>query len=100
MGNFMQFSLMNDIPLYAPNIWQVFAFAKTMQKKIIKNSLWENVVTPTNTIILIEQMCQSKDEQYASLLQNICDNKFSKVDFKLLKTWFLSNLNVNLSQPP
>jgi hypothetical protein len=39
MGNFMQFPPVNDIPLYAPNIRPIFAFTKTMQKKIIDKSL-------------------------------------------------------------
>jgi hypothetical protein len=41
-----------------------------MWKKIIGKSLRENYIQP-NSIILIEQMRQNKDSQYATLLENL-----------------------------
>jgi hypothetical protein len=44
-------------------------------------------------------MRQNKDIQYATLLEN-SNGKYSKSYFHLLKTHFLSNLNVHLFDDP
>jgi hypothetical protein len=45
-------------------------------------------------------MKQNKDIQYATLLKNLWTRNILKPDFDLLKTHFLSNLNVNLFNDP
>ncbi len=62
-------------------------------------SLWENYIRP-NSIILTKQMTQNKDNQYATLLENLRTKYILKLDFDVLKTHFLSNLNVNLFDDP
>jgi len=49
---------------------------------------------------LIEQMKQNKNIQYATLLENLRTRNIFKSYFDLLKTHFLSNLNVNLFDDP
>jgi hypothetical protein len=68
MGVFLQFPLINDTPLYSTNIQSIFTFTKLTWKKIIGKSLWENYIQP-NSIILTEQMKQTKDIQYATLFR-------------------------------
>jgi hypothetical protein len=46
------------------------------------------------------QMRQNKDIQYATLLENLQTRNILKSNFDLLKTHFLSNLNVNLFNDP
>ncbi len=68
---FMQFPPISDTPLYTSNIKPPLTFTKQTQKeKIIGKSLWENYVMP-NKIILMQQMWQSEDIQYAQLLNNV-----------------------------
>jgi hypothetical protein len=49
---------------------------------------------------LIEQMRKNKDIQYATLLENLQTRNILKSNLDLLKTHFLSNLNVNLFDDP
>jgi hypothetical protein len=45
-------------------------------------------------------MRQNKDIQYATLLENLRIGNILKLKFELLKTCFLSKLNVNLFDDP
>jgi hypothetical protein len=45
-------------------------------------------------------MRQNKDIKYTTLLENFRTKKILKLDFDLLKTYFLFNLNVNLFDDP
>jgi hypothetical protein len=45
-------------------------------------------------------MQQNKDIQCLRLLENLRTRNFLKLDFDLLKTRFLSNLNLNLFDDP
>jgi len=99
MGDFLQFPPINDTPLYSTNIKSIFTFTQLTQKKVIVKNLWENYIRP-NSIILTKQMRQNKDIQYATLLENLRTKYILKLDFNVLKTHFLSNLNVNLFDDP
>jgi hypothetical protein len=98
-GDFLQFSPIIDTPLYSTNMQSIFAFTKLTHKKVIGKSLCENYIRP-NSIILTKQMRQNKDTQYATLLENLQTRNIFKSNFDLLKTHFLSNLNVNLFNNP
>ncbi len=58
-----------------------------------------NYILP-NSIVLIEQMRQNKDIQYATFLENFRIKNIIKSYFDLLKSHILSNLNVNLFNDP
>jgi hypothetical protein len=98
MGNFFQFPLINDTPLYSTRVQLIFSFTKSTQKKVIGN-LWENYIQPNN-VIFMEQMRQRKNTQYAKLLKNLRTKNILKLRFEILKTCFPSNLNVNLIDDP
>jgi hypothetical protein len=93
MGNFLQLPLINDTPLYSPHVQLIFSFTKSTQK------IWENYIQPNN-VIFMEQMRQSKNKQYAKLLENLRTENILKLKFEMLKTCFPSNLNVNLIDDP
>ncbi len=97
MGIFLQFPLINDTPLYSKHIQLTFSFIKSTQKKVIGN-LWENYIQPNN-VIFMEQMRQSKNTQYGKLLKNLTKN-ILKLKSEIFKTFFSSNLNVNLIDEP
>ncbi len=99
MKDFLQFPPIIDTPLYSSNMQSIFTFTKLTQKKVIGKNLWENYIQP-NSIILTKQMKQNKDIQYATLLENLQTRNIRKSNFDLLKTHFLSNLNVNLFNDP
>jgi hypothetical protein len=44
MGDFLQFPLMNDTPLYSTNIQLIFAFTKLTVKKIIGKFTFNQIV--------------------------------------------------------
>jgi len=97
---FMQFPPISDTPLYTYNAKPPLTFTKQTQKeKIIGKSLWENYVMP-NKIILTQQMQQNENIQYAQLLNNVQENKITKDDYSLLKSCFLSKLQINLLEHP
>ncbi len=98
MGIFLQFPLINDTPLYSTQVQLIFSFIKSTQKNVIGN-LWENYIQPNN-VIFMEQMKQSKNTQYAKLLENLRTKNILKLNFEILKTCFPSNLNVNLIDDP
>jgi len=99
MGEFLQFPPIIDTPLYSTSMQSILTFTKLTQKKVIGKSLSENYIRP-NSIILTKQMKQNKDIQYATLLENLQTRNIRKSNFDLLKTHFLSNLNVNLFNDP
>jgi hypothetical protein len=70
---------------------------KNDTKKIIRKNVWENYIH-LNSIILIEQMQQNKDIQYASIVENLKTCKITNSNFNLLKPRILSNLKLNLFQ--
>jgi effector-binding domain-containing protein len=91
------FMVINDTPLYSKHIQLTFSFIKSTQKKVIGN-LWENYIQPNN-VIFMEQMRQSKNTQYGKLLKNLTKN-ILKLKSEIFKTFFSSNLNVNLIDEP
>ncbi len=93
----IMFMVINDTPLYSKHIQLTFSFIKSTQKKVIGN-LWENYIQPNN-VIFMEQMRQSKNTQYGKLLKNLTKN-ILKLKSEIFKTFFSSNLNVNLIDEP
>jgi len=80
VGDFLQFSPINDTPLYSINIQPIFTFTKSTQYKFIGKSLWENYIQP-NSIILIEKTKEKKYIQYATLLKKPLNKKHCKIRF-------------------
>jgi len=99
MGNFMQFSLVNDLSLYFSIMQPMFSFTKPKKKKtMMGKNLWDNFVC-SNNILLTQQLKQVEDVQYYNMFQNIC-NIFTKKYYYMLQTCFLSQLKINLLKPP
>jgi hypothetical protein len=99
LADFMQFPPISDTTFYTFNIKPPLTFTKQTKKKIIGKSLWENYVMP-NKVILKQQMQQSEDIQYAQLLNNLQEFVFTKDDFSLFKSHFLSKLKINFLEHP
>ncbi len=80
MGKFLQFPPITDTPLFSTNIQPTFTFTKSMQKKIMGKSIWENYFHQKN-IILTQQVRQNKDIKYVTLLQNLQNGIISNSNF-------------------
>jgi hypothetical protein len=99
MGDSLQFSSITNTPLYSTNIHPIFMFTKSIKKKVIIKSLCENYIKP-NSVILRKQMRHNKDILYAIVLENFQTWNIPNLNFNLLKTRFLSNLDINLFDDP
>jgi high-affinity K+ transport system ATPase subunit B len=83
MGDFMQFSLVNDLSLYFSILQPMFPFIKPKKKKtMMGKNLWDNSLC-LNNIMLTQQPKQAKDVQYSKIFQNTC-NIFTKKYYYLL----------------
>jgi hypothetical protein len=99
MGDSLQFSSIIDIPLYSTNIHPIFMFTKSTKKKVIYKSLCKNYIKPNNVILRKKMRC-NRNIQYAIVLENLQTWNIPNLNFNLLKTPFLSNLDINLFDDP
>lgn len=98
IGHFMQFSVVNDLSLYFSIMQPMFSFTKRTKQTMMGKSFWDNSVC-SNNIMLTQQLKQAKNMQYSNMFQNIC-NIFTNKYYYLLQTCFLSQLKINLFNPP
>jgi hypothetical protein len=76
----------------------MFSFTKQTKETMMGKSFWDNSVC-SNNIMLTQQLKQAKNMQYSNMFQNIC-NIFTNKYYYLLQTCFLSQLKINLFNPP